>query len=197
MNLDLTGKRALVTGSTRGIGYAVASGLAEMGATVVINGRTKESVEAALSKLRAARPGDRFEAAAGDLSIAQGCNAVIGAANDIDILVNNTGIYDVRPFSKISDAEWQRMFDVKRHERGAINPALPSQNAGAAMGTGGLRRQRVGGLHPGRNDPLRVLEGCPTGDRAWLCRADKGEQRDRKLRFARADVGRGIGVQLQ
>ena len=112
MNLDLTGKRALVTGSTRGIGYAAASGLAEMGATVVISGRTKESVEAALSKLRAARPDDRFEAAAGDLSTAQGCDAVIEAANDIDILVNNTGIYDVRPFSKISDAEWQHMFDV-------------------------------------------------------------------------------------
>jgi len=112
MNLDLTGKRALVTGSTRGIGYATASGLAEMGATVVVNGRTKESVEAALSKLRAGRPEACFEGAAGDLGTAAGCDSVIAAVGELDILVNNTGIYDVREFAKISDAEWQKLFEV-------------------------------------------------------------------------------------
>lgn len=112
MNLDLTGKRALVTGSTRGIGYATARGLAEMGATVVVNGRSQDSVDAAVAKLRAERPKARIEGAAGDLGTAEGGNAVIAAAGEVDILVNNTGIYDVREFAKISDAEWQKMFDV-------------------------------------------------------------------------------------
>jgi len=112
MNLDLTGRRALVTGSTRGIGYATALGLAEMGATVVVNGRTKESVEAALSKLRAERPRSRFEGACGDLGTAEGCDAVTAAVDELDILVNNAGIYEVREFAKISDADWQRLFDV-------------------------------------------------------------------------------------
>ena len=79
MNLDLTGKRALVTGSTRGIGYATARGLAEMGATVVVNGRTQNSVDAAIAKLRAERPKARIEGAPGDLGTAEGSNAVIAA----------------------------------------------------------------------------------------------------------------------
>ena len=112
MNLDLTGKRALVTGSTRGIGYATARGLAEMGATVVVNGRTQDSVDAAIAKLRAERPKARIEGAPGDLGTAEGSNAVIAAIGEVDILVNNTGIYDVCEFAKISDAEWQKMFDV-------------------------------------------------------------------------------------
>ena len=112
MNLDLTGKRALVTGSTRGIGYATARGLAEMGATVVVNGRTRDSVDAAIARLRGERPKARIEGAPGDLGTAEGGNAVIAATGEVDILVNNTGIYDVREFAKISDAEWQKMFDV-------------------------------------------------------------------------------------
>ena len=112
MNLDLTGKRALVTGSTRGIGYATARGLAEMGATVVINGRTQNSVDTAIAKLRAERPQARIEGAPGDLGTAEGGNAVIAAIGEVDVLVNNTGVYDVREFAKISDAEWQKMFDV-------------------------------------------------------------------------------------
>ncbi len=94
MNLDLTGKRALVTGSTRGIGYATARGLAEMGATVVVNGRTQDSVDAVIAKLRTERPKARLDGAPGDLGTAEGSNAVIAAIGELDILVNNTGIYD-------------------------------------------------------------------------------------------------------
>jgi NAD(P)-dependent dehydrogenase (short-subunit alcohol dehydrogenase family) len=112
MDLDLSGKRALVTGSSRGIGYATALGLAEMGATVLINGRTKESTDAAAAKAKTERPKGRFEKAPGDLSKLEGANAVMAAAGDLDVLVNNLSIYDVKQFQDISDAEWQTYFDT-------------------------------------------------------------------------------------
>jgi NAD(P)-dependent dehydrogenase (short-subunit alcohol dehydrogenase family) len=112
MNLDLTGKRALVTGSSRGIGYAAVLGLVDMGATVLINGRTKESTDDAFAKAKAERPKGRFEKAPGDLSKIDGVDAVITAAGDLDVLVNNMSIYDVKPFHDISDAEWQTYFDT-------------------------------------------------------------------------------------
>lgn len=112
MNLDLSEKRALVSGSTRGIGFAAALGLADMGATVLINGRTKETTDAAVSKAKAAKPKARFEPAPGDLATAQGANAVIAAARDLDVLVNNMSIYDIKAFPDIDDAEWQRFFDT-------------------------------------------------------------------------------------
>ena len=112
MNLDLSGKRALVTGSSRGIGYAAVLGLADMGATVIVNGRTMESTDAALAKAKAEKPKGRFEGAAGDLATLEGANAVIAASGDLDILVNNMSIYDVKQFPDISDSEWQKYFDT-------------------------------------------------------------------------------------
>jgi NAD(P)-dependent dehydrogenase (short-subunit alcohol dehydrogenase family) len=112
MNLDLSGKRALVSGSTRGIGYAVALGLAEMGATVLINGRTKDTTDGAVARARAAKPKGHFEAAAGDLAKPEGATAVIAAARDLDVLVNNMSIYDIKAFADIADTEWQSFFDT-------------------------------------------------------------------------------------
>ena len=112
MNLDLSGKRALVSGSTRGIGYAAALGLADMGATVLINGRTKETTDGAVLRATAAKPKARFEAAPGDLSTAEGANEVIAAARDLDILVNNMSIYDIKAFPDIADSEWQKFLDT-------------------------------------------------------------------------------------
>jgi NAD(P)-dependent dehydrogenase (short-subunit alcohol dehydrogenase family) len=112
MDLDLSGKRALITGSTRGIDFATAVGLAQMGAEVTINGRSKDSVDGALAKLRAQLPDAQFKAAPGNLASAAGADAVIAAAGDLDVLVNCMGIYDVMPFEKITDSEWQRYFDT-------------------------------------------------------------------------------------
>lgn len=112
MDLNLNGRRALVTGSTRGIGFAAATGLAGMGATVIVNGRTADSTDAAVAKLRAERPDGRFEAAGGDLSSAEGAEQVIAAAGEVDILVNNMAVYDILPFEKIADAEWSRYFET-------------------------------------------------------------------------------------
>ncbi|MDH4095325.1 MAG: SDR family oxidoreductase, partial [Betaproteobacteria bacterium] len=112
MNLDLTGKRALVTGSSRGIGFATALGLAGMGATVLVNGRTKESTDTAMAKAKAAQPKGRFEPAPGDLATLEGANAVTAASRELDILVNNMSIYDVKAFQDITDADWQIYFDT-------------------------------------------------------------------------------------
>ncbi|NQW09081.1 MAG: SDR family NAD(P)-dependent oxidoreductase [Alphaproteobacteria bacterium] len=111
-NLDLTGKRALVTGSTQGIGFATARGLAEMGAVVAINGRTAEAVDGAIIRLSDQVPDARLVAAPGNLSAAEGCAAVIEAAGELDVLVNNMGIYSPKPWDDITDAEWQEIFDV-------------------------------------------------------------------------------------
>ena len=112
MDLDLTGKTALVTGSTRGIGLATAKGLASMGAEVVVNGRSETSVAEAVEAVLAAAPSAVVHGQIADLGTAEGCAALIGAVPSVDILVNNMGIYGPKPFFEIEDADWQEMFDV-------------------------------------------------------------------------------------
>jgi len=112
MNLDLTGKMALVTGSTRGIGLASAIGLAQMGADVIVNGRDKAAVDTAVAKVQAAAPSAQVHAAAFDLGNAAGCGALVAQFPDVDILVNNLGIYEPKGFFDIEDADWIKMFEV-------------------------------------------------------------------------------------
>jgi len=112
MNLGLPGKLAVVTGSTAGIGYAIAAALAAEGARVVINGRTKERVESAVEKLRQANRGAEFSGVVADLSKADDVVAFVDEIPAADILINNLGIFEVKPFLEISDADWQRFFDV-------------------------------------------------------------------------------------
>lgn len=112
MDLDLSGKLALVTGSTMGIGHATALGLARMGAGVVVNGRSEASVAAAIEKIRRAVPSAQLQAAPVDLSSAEGCARLIRQVPAVDILVNSMGVYEPKPFFDIPDADWQRMFEV-------------------------------------------------------------------------------------
>lgn len=112
MDLDIEGKRALVTGSTAGIGYAIARGLAAEGANVVVTGRTPASVEGALAKLREEFPRASAEGVAADCATAQGAEQVFARVPDVDILVNNLGIYARAPFFGIADDEWLRFFEV-------------------------------------------------------------------------------------
>jgi len=112
MNIDLSGTAALVTGSTSGIGHAIAEGLAAAGADVVVNGRTDARVEAALARLAEAVPGARIRGVAADVSTAAGCQALIAAVPEVDILVNNAGIFEPRDFFDIPDDDWVRFFEV-------------------------------------------------------------------------------------
>ncbi|ACL56310.1 SDR family NAD(P)-dependent oxidoreductase [Methylobacterium nodulans] len=112
MDIDLSGRRALVTGSTAGIGYAIAKALGDLGATVAVNGRTAERVEAAVTALSHAAPKGRFVPAPGDVATAEGAAALRAALPEVDILVNNTGIFEPKPFFEIPDEDWQRFFEV-------------------------------------------------------------------------------------
>jgi NAD(P)-dependent dehydrogenase (short-subunit alcohol dehydrogenase family) len=112
MDMDLTGKTALVTGSTRGIGLATAKGLAAMGATVIVNGRSVDAAAKAAAAVRERASGANVIEAPGDLGTAEGCTAIIQKHPAVDILVNNMGIYEPKGFFEIEDADWQKMFDV-------------------------------------------------------------------------------------
>ncbi|MDB6083687.1 MAG: oxidoreductase [Gammaproteobacteria bacterium] len=111
MDLQLTKKIALVSGSTAGIGHAIAASLAREGASVIVNGRTQSAVDAAVAAIKADTGGE-IVGFAGDLSLASTAEALVRSHPSVDILVNNLGIFEVRAFEDISDADWQRFFDV-------------------------------------------------------------------------------------
>lgn len=112
MDLGLAGKRALVTGSTAGIGYAVAETLAREGAAVRVNGRTPARVAEAVERLKSAVPGADVQGVPADLATADGCAALIAAEPSVDVLVNNMGIFEPKPFEAITDADWLRFFEA-------------------------------------------------------------------------------------
>lgn len=112
MDLGLQGKRALVTGSTGGIGFAAARQLAAEGASVFVNGRTPARVDAAVRRLREAVPTADVTGVAADLGTADGCASVVARVPDVDVLVNNMGIFEPTPFEAITDADWLRFFET-------------------------------------------------------------------------------------
>ncbi len=110
MDLQLKNKLALVTGSTEGIGLAIAQTLAREGASVIVNGRSQESVDKAVESIKS--DSDKVMGLAADLSSNAGITQAIEQYPQVDILVNNLGIYEVKPFAEIADEDWQRFFDT-------------------------------------------------------------------------------------
>lgn len=112
MDLQLRGKRALVTGSTRGIGYAIARALLDEGVAVVVNGRTGSGVRDAVQRLRAEVPGATVEGAVADFADADQVQALLDTLGELDVVVNNVGLFEQRSLADIGDDDWQRYFDV-------------------------------------------------------------------------------------
>jgi NAD(P)-dependent dehydrogenase (short-subunit alcohol dehydrogenase family) len=112
VDLRLTGKIALVTGSTAGIGFAIAQSLASEGAHVYVNGRTQERVDTAMRAIRSHAATAKIDGIAADFSGSAGAEAVIAKLPAVDVLVNNVGIFEPKPFAEIPDADWYRFFEV-------------------------------------------------------------------------------------
>jgi NAD(P)-dependent dehydrogenase (short-subunit alcohol dehydrogenase family) len=112
MDLKLTEKVALVSGSTAGIGLAIARSLAAEGAHVYVNGRTQERVESAMTAIRSQTPGAKVDGIVADFSGAAGAEAVIAKLPAVDVLVNNVGIFEPKSFAEVPDADWFRFFEV-------------------------------------------------------------------------------------
>ncbi len=112
MDLQLQHKRALVSGSSVGIGFAIAQSLAREGASVVVNGRSAERVEAAAKKIRASGAKGKITTSTADLSTQAGVDALVAQLPEVDILVNNLGVYEPKPFEQITDEDWLKIFQL-------------------------------------------------------------------------------------
>jgi NAD(P)-dependent dehydrogenase (short-subunit alcohol dehydrogenase family) len=134
MKIDLSGKTALVTGSSAGIGKAIAKGLALSGAAVVINGRKQSTVDQTVEEIKTSAPALQIKGVVADVATAAGCAELIKAVPTVDILVNNAGIFEPKPFFDIPDADWSRFFEINvmsgvRLSR-AYMPGMLNQNWG-------------------------------------------------------------------
>ena len=112
MNIDLTGRKAFISGSILGMGYAIAKGLAEAGACVIPNGRSEERVTAAIEQLKADVSQADVSGVAADIGDVAAINRLIATVPEVDILVNNAGPIETKPFFEITDADWDRFFQV-------------------------------------------------------------------------------------
>ena len=112
LDLRLDGKTALVTGSTAGIGLAIAAGLAAQGATVIINGRTQSRVDAAVKQIAAKQSDAKVFGVAADLGTVDGADRTVSKYPTVDVLVNSVGIFEAKPFEEIPDLDWLRFFEV-------------------------------------------------------------------------------------
>jgi NAD(P)-dependent dehydrogenase (short-subunit alcohol dehydrogenase family) len=112
MDMQLQGKKALITGSTYGIGYAIAEALAKEGVDVVITGRYQETVTSAVEKIKAINSQTKPIGISADCTTPDGCQSVFDAVPKVDILINNLGIYERKQFFEIDDTDWTRLFEI-------------------------------------------------------------------------------------
>jgi NAD(P)-dependent dehydrogenase (short-subunit alcohol dehydrogenase family) len=133
--IDLSGKTALVTGSTAGIGNAIAKGLAATGASVVVNGRNQAKVDAAVAAIAKAVPGAKVRGIAADVSAAAGCKALLAALPEVDILINNAGIYQFLPTAQMTDERFALHRDLNTRAPYALVKALAPGMARRGQGS--------------------------------------------------------------
>ncbi len=149
MDLQLTGKQALVTGSTSGIGYAIAKSLLKEGADVIVNGRTQQTVDAAIASLRE-ETGKTAKGFAADMATADGTSAIHAAFPNVEILVNNVGGYGPAPFETAPDAEWYRLFDLNVMSGVRLSRLVLAADARGELGQDHLHLERERLSHPAR-----------------------------------------------
>ena len=186
MDLELNGKLALVSGSTAGIGLAIAAALAREGARVVVNGRAQSSVDEAAARLRTVTGGD-VQGFAGDLSSAAVAEAVARQFPDVEILVNNLGIFEPKPFEEIPDADWVTVLRGQCAERRSPRPALSAGDETRQLGADHLYFERKRSADPGRDDPLRDDQDGADRGRARPGGSGRGHRHHRQQRAARPD----------
>ena len=134
MDLRLSGKLAFVSGSTAGIGLAITKALAAEGARVVVNGRTEERVAEAAEEIQRAQKSARLERFAGDLSHNRAAEAALARFPRVDILVNNLGVYEPKPFEQITDADWSAIIETNFMSGVRLSRAWLPQMKGANWG---------------------------------------------------------------
>ena len=157
MDLQLVGKKALVTGSTAGIGLAAAKGLYRGVLWFRINGRSVKRVEEAVDQIRSIPTIGKPEVTgvAADLGTAEGVATLVGHVPEVDILVNNVGIFEPKPFEQIPDDDWLRFFQVNVMSGVRLDAPLPSRHEGTQLGPGRVHLQRVGSANSRGDDSLR------------------------------------------
>src|SRR3954462_8647928 len=164
MNLKITDKTALVSGSTKGIGFAIATGLAREGARVIVNGRSEKAVAEAKAQIKQTLPDAMIESFPGDLSTAAAAEALFQRFPLVDVLVNNLGIFEPKPFEDIPDEDWRRFFEVNVFSGVRLSRAYLRGHEAAELGTHRFYQQRERDQYPRRDDSLRHDE-----DRAARC----------------------------
>jgi NAD(P)-dependent dehydrogenase (short-subunit alcohol dehydrogenase family) len=112
MNLQLNNKKAFISGSTQGIGYAIAKSLLEEGASVVLNGRSQDKLDRVVKKLKQKFPEANISGIAADFNDSRQVEELLLTLSDIDILINNVGLFELKPFAEITDDDWKRYFEV-------------------------------------------------------------------------------------
>ena len=188
MDLKLAGKLALVSGSTAGIGHAIAELLTAEGARVIVNGRTQAGVDEALASIRKVAGKDAL-GFAGDLSDASVAETLVKKHPGIEILVNNLGIFEAKNFEEIPDADWVRFFEVNVLSGVRLARLVSARHAPRQLGPHHLHLQRERHADPGRNDPLRHDQGGADRRRARNRgnRRRHGHHRQQRLAGTRRD----------
>ena len=172
MHIDLSGKTALVTGSTAGIGFAIAKGLAASGAEVVLNGRAQDRVDAALIRLQQAVPAARLHGIAGDVAQIDGGNAVVRALPEVDILVNNAGIAIVRGVDDLTEEDFDRTITANLKSAflctQAVLPMMRTRKWGRIVNISSGAARGAGAIGPHYNASKAAVEGLTRGYAARL-----------------------------
>ena len=187
MDLKLNGKTAFVSGSTQGIGFAIAQGLLKEGAHVIINGRSESKIEEAVQKLKESMPGANVSGIAADFSKVEEVNALLQQLPDIDILINNAGIFEPKAFTEISDDEWFRFFEVNVLSGVRLARHFFPKMIAKDWGQDHLHFQRIGREYPRGNDSLRHHQNRPARCEPGVGRTNQGYERYCEHRHARAD----------